>query len=62
MILQTTSFFDEESGLDSLEFTSMAFRSDILYIGTIDAGVMRIEVSIESSIVILEVAWCRQFR
>ena len=39
------SFFDEESGLDSLEFTSMAFRSDILYIGTIDAGVMRIEVS-----------------
>ena len=39
------SFFDEESGLDSLEFTSMAFRSDILYIGTIDAGVMRIGVS-----------------
>ena len=43
--LQRLPFFDEESGLDSLEFTSMAFRSDILYIGTIDAGVMRIEVS-----------------
>ncbi len=41
------SFFDEDSGLDSLEFTSMAYRSDILYIGTTDAGVMRIEVSSE---------------
>ena len=39
------SFFDEDSGLDSLEFTSMTYRSDILYIGTTDAGVIRIEVS-----------------
>ena len=39
------SFFDENSGLDSLEFTSMTYRSDILYIGTTDAGVIRIEVS-----------------
>ncbi len=42
------AFFDEDSGLDSLEFTSMAVRSDIVYIGTSDAGVIRIEISTET--------------
>ncbi|DAC43341.1 MAG TPA: hypothetical protein D7H98_04175, partial [Candidatus Poseidoniales archaeon] len=42
------AFFDEDSGLDSLDFTSMAIRSDIVYIGTNDAGVIRIEISTET--------------
>ena len=41
-------FYDEDSGLDSLEFTAMASRSDILFIGTSDAGVIRIEISTET--------------
>ena len=41
------AFFDEDSGLDSLDFTSMAVRSDTVYIGTEDAGVIRIKISSE---------------
>ena len=42
------AFFDEDSGLDSLDFTSMAVRSDTVYIGTEDAGVIRIKISTET--------------
>ena len=42
------AFFNEDSGLDSLDFTSMAVRSDTVYIGTNDAGIIRIEISTET--------------